>query len=121
MEHYVSLEEEVKKGKNLNYFHADSYLDRFHQEKKDFSRLLPATTFRTFPKSGFEWLYGWTYRDGTINIREDLQGERKQEVVVHESIHTSDEYETRRLTEWIMEGMFPQEKKYSTQPPQYKS
>lgn len=117
MEHYVSLDERVKKGKDSTYFHSDSYLDRFRNEKKDVSRFLPATTFRTFPKSGFEWLCGWTYRDGNINIREDLQGEKKQEVVVHESIHTPDEYETRRLTEWILEGMFPKEKRYSTQPP----
>ncbi len=85
------------------------------------SRFLPATTMHTFPKQGNEGLYGWTHRqkDGMINVRENLHGEKRIETIIHESIHTPDEYETKRLTEWIMESMFPKEERYRTKPEEY--
>jgi len=99
---YLYSEERPK-----TYFQFDSYLDRFRAEQKDLLRFLPFVGVSKFPLNGNRGLYGWTYRDksGEINIREDLEGEKKTEVMVHEAIHTPDEYETRRLTEWIMESM----------------
>ncbi len=97
------------------------FLARFQQERKEMSRFLPATTLRTFSRQGNEGLYGWTHRhnDGIINVREDLQEEKRIETIIHESIHTPDEYETIRLTEWIMESMFLREEKYRTKPEEY--
>ncbi len=108
--------EPVEERKRIYSAHL-SYLHRFREERRDITRFLPATTLQTFPRQGNEGLYGWTHRqkDGIINVREDLQGEKKIKTIIHESIHTPDEYETRRLTEWIMESMFPEEEKYKRQ------
>ena len=57
-----------------------------------------------FPKSGNEGLYGFTYRhSGKIGLREDLDPREKLDTDIHESMHTPDEYETRKITEWIMQ------------------
>jgi len=96
-----------------SYFSIDSYLDKFRADQKDLLKFLPFVGVTKFPLNGNRGLYGWTYRNsGEINIREDLEGEKKTEVMVHEAIHTPDEYETRRLTEWIMESMQMTENKY---------
>tara|TARA_Y100000031_G_C8117537_1_gene336622 strand:- start:398 stop:775 length:378 start_codon:yes stop_codon:yes gene_type:complete len=87
----------------------DSYLDKFRAEQRDLLKFIPSVNIRKFPLNGNRGLYGWTYRDKSaqVNIREDLTEDFKTEVIVHEAIHTPDEYETRRLTEWIMESMNP--------------
>jgi hypothetical protein len=99
---------------DTSYAPQDEYVVQFHQDRADPSRFLPCTTMSTFPKSGNEGLYGWTWsaKSGQINVRDDLQGEFKTEVDVHESIHTPNEYETRRLTEWIMNFIFPKKLRY---------
>jgi len=99
---------------NVSYFTHDSYLDKFRQDKKESLQLVPFTNLRTFSKNGHEGLYGWTYRnkDGAVRVREDLVGMKKLEVDIHESIHTPDEYETRKLTEWIMSSFVEDENKY---------
>ncbi len=106
--------EKEREGSKSRYTARLSYFHRFREERRDITRFLPATTLQTFPRQGNERLYGWTHRqkDGIIHVREDLQGEKRIETIIHESIHTPDEYETRRLTEWIMESMFPKEEKY---------
>lgn len=111
-------EEQKKLSPEYNLNH--SYLQHFRQDCQDPTRLLPATSQRSFPRNGFEWLCGFTYRGtGIINIREDLQGEQRMETQIHESIHTPDEYETRRLTEWIMSVLPPEMHNYKTNPPAY--
>ena len=40
---------------------------------------------------------------GKVNPIKALAGKTARMVDIHESIHTSDEYETRVLTSWIME------------------
>lgn len=96
------------------------YLRLWQAEQRDPLKFLPSNTFRTFPRSGNEWLYGFTYRGtGIINVRDDLQGETLLETQIHESLHTSDEYETRRLTEWIMRLIPLEPEKYRTRPKEY--
>lgn len=107
----------------LHYKFIDDYLEKFRKERNNPLRFVPATTVRRFPRSGNEWLYGWTYRGtGIINQRDDLEliNNKKLENDIHESIHTTDEYETRRLTEWIMDTLFPGDEKYKTKPEEYR-
>ena len=102
-----------KRQQTKTHFPVDSYLDRFRADQKDLLKFLPFVGVSKFPLNGNRGLYGWTYRNsGKINVREDLEGEKKTEVLVHEAIHTPDEYETRRLTEWIIESMQRTENKY---------
>lgn len=97
-------------------FFPENYLERFRKIRElSFLNNLPWKKIETFPKSGNEGLYGWTYlQDTKIHLREDLIGEKKIETEIHESIHTNDERETRYLTAWIMEILFSQQenKKY---------
>lgn len=80
-----------------------SYLDRRIQEMHDFTDRVPGKQLNSFPVSGNEGLFGFTYL-GDVHAwrRDDLTGEFAKMVDVHESIHTPDEYETRRITEWMM-------------------
>ena len=96
------------------YVPPDDYLSKWSQERDDPLKFVPSVTVKKFQRQGNEWLYGWTIRgSGVINQREDLEvsGDRLRNYV-HEAIHTDDEYETRRLTEWIMETMFPVRERY---------
>ena len=80
-----------------------TYLNRRQEALHDFSDRVPGKSLETFPVSGNEGLYGFTYL-GDIKIwrRDDLSGKFAKMVDIHESIHTPDEYETRILTDWIM-------------------
>ena len=80
-----------------------TYLNRRQEALHDFSDRVPGKSLETFPVSGNEGLYGFTYL-GDIKVwrRDDLSGKFAKMVDIHESIHTPDEYETRILTDWIM-------------------
>ena len=81
-----------------------SYLERRHEAMHDFTDRVPGKQLHTFPSSGNAGLYGFTYI-GDVNAwrRDDLIGTEFATMVdVHECIHTPDEYETRRITEWMM-------------------
>lgn len=96
-----------------DYPQNDSYLKKFQAEREDVTKFFPFVNIRTFSRSGNEGLYGWVFRNsGYINIREGLDEEKKEETIIHETIHTSDEYETRRITDWIMSIVFPKRKRY---------
>lgn len=94
----------------------ERYLERFRRQAREaFLMAIPLTGVKWFPRSGNEGLYGYTYRQsGKIAMREDLKGnlEEKADTDIHESIHTSDEYETRRITEWILGFLDGTKKKY---------
>jgi len=82
-----------------------SYLERRQESLHDFTDRVPGKQLHTFPSSGNAGLYGYTFL-GDVNAwrRDDLIGtEFAMMVDVHECIHTPDEYETRRITEWMME------------------
>ena len=80
-----------------------AYLDRRIEAMHDFSDRVPGKQLNTFPVSGNEGLFGYTFL-GDVKIwrRDDLTGDFAKMVDIHESIHTPDEYETRILTDWIM-------------------
>ncbi len=86
-----------------------SYLERRNQALHDFTDRVPGKHMNTFPSSGNAGLYGFTYiGDQRVWRRDDLIGTEFAKMVdVHESIHTPDEYETRRITEWMMEKEKP--------------
>jgi len=97
------------------YYANEKYLEKFRLDRQDFTNNVPSRRIETFPKSGNEGLYGWTFRpsDGRIRRREDLIGTFKGlETDIHENIHTSDERETRYLTAWIMEHLTKENNKY---------
>ena len=86
-----------------------AYLDRRIEAMHDFTDRVPGKHLHTFPSSGNQGLFGFTYLgDQRIWRRDDLIGSEFAKMVdVHESIHTPDEYETRRITEWMMEKEKP--------------
>lgn len=86
-----------------------SYMERRNQAMHDFTDRVPGKHMNTFPSSGNAGLYGFTYiGDQRVWRRDDLIGTEFAKMVdVHESIHTPDEYETRRITEWMMERERP--------------
>ncbi|MBW2992088.1 hypothetical protein KY345_02610, partial [Candidatus Woesearchaeota archaeon] len=50
--------------------------------------------------------YGWTYSPSALDymcLDNTLVGKFKEEVDVHELIHTESEYETRILSRWMIE------------------
>ena len=104
-----------------NYLQNDLYLKMWKNEKKDPLKFVPIVSVKRFHKSGNEWLYGWTIRgSGIVNQRDDLE-ERDYRLTnyIHEAIHTPDEYETRKLTEWIMKTIEPVNEKYKNKPEEY--
>lgn len=87
-----------------DYVHAIiSYLKSFERAKNDFSDRVPGKFVHIFPASYMGGVLGFTYLGDTfMGLRDDLTGETKKMVDIHESIHTNDEYETRIITDWIM-------------------
>ena len=69
----------------------------------DFSDRVPGKHVDTLPGNLMGNVLGFTYLgQDRMTLRDDLVGKTKKMVDIHESIHTPDEYETRRLTDWIM-------------------
>ncbi|MBS3136411.1 hypothetical protein J4401_05630 [Candidatus Woesearchaeota archaeon] len=89
------------KGYAIRY-EAMSYVDKLEITRQDF-RLALDKALDIMPKSLMGGVLGFTYLgSGKIARREDLFGSMALMVDVHESIHTTDEYETRILTDWIL-------------------
>ena len=86
-----------------DYSLTGAYLDRRIEAMHDFSDRVPGKHLHTFPISGNEGLYGFTFL-GDVHAwrREDLFGDLAKMVDIHECIHTPNEYETRRITDAIM-------------------
>lgn len=80
-----------------------SYLDKRLEALHDFSDRVPGKHMNTLPVNIMGGILGFTYLgDNSITRRDDLTGSLAKMVDIHECIHTPDEYETRRITEWIM-------------------
>ena len=80
-----------------------TYLNRRMKALRDFTDRVPGKFMNILPKSIMGGILGFTYLgNNSITRREDLSGDFAYEVDVHECIHTPDEYETRRITEWMM-------------------
>ena len=80
-----------------------SYLNRRQQALHDFSDRVPGKHVSTFSRNEMPGVLGFTYHgQDRMALRDDLIGKTRKMVDIHESIHTPDEYETRRITDWIM-------------------
>ncbi|MFH1591666.1 MAG: hypothetical protein ABIC95_07120 [archaeon] len=81
-----------------------SYELEMHQRITDTTKFAEAKVLHKEPVSVMgHGLLGYTFLgDSTMWVRDDLIGDQLHEVELHEAIHTPDEYETRRLTEWML-------------------
>jgi len=80
-----------------------TYLNRRMKALHDFTDRVPGKFMNILPKSLMGGILGFTYLgDNSVTRREDLNGDFAYHVDVHECIHTPDEYETRRITEWML-------------------
>jgi hypothetical protein len=90
-----------KKGYHVNYI-TEEYASRVDRARDDFTSRIDKS-LELLPKSLMGGILGFTYLgSGKMTRRDDLFGDMALMVDVHESIHTPDEYETRRLTDWIL-------------------
>ena len=81
-----------------------AYLNRRHDALHDFSDRVPGKHVSTFSRNELPGVLGFTYLgQDRMALRDDLIGKTRKMVDIHESIHTPDEYETRVLTDWIMQ------------------
>ena len=80
-----------------------NYMKNHIESKEDMTNMVPLKWLNIFPESMMGGVLGFTYLgENFMGRRADLTGKTARMVDIHESIHTPDEYETRRLTEWIM-------------------
>ena len=71
--------------------------------KEDFSQRVHLKPLTILPKNSMGSVLGLTYiGENFMARRADLIGKTARMVDIHESIHTPDEYETRRITDWIL-------------------
>jgi hypothetical protein len=72
------------------------------KSRVDFSNRIPDKfmTKENLPSG----LYGYTWLgNNQMVISDNIDYSQNQKTQLHECIHTNDEYETRRLTDWMME------------------
>ena len=82
-----------------------SYTTFIERAKNDFTNLVPDKPITMFPASGMGGVLGFTYiGEAFMGLRDDLLPEASHEVQIHEAIHTPDEYETRVITKWMLDG-----------------
>jgi len=82
----------------------NSYMKQHLKDKEDMSSRVPLKWLNILPENVMGGVLGFTYLgENFMGRRADLTGKTARMVDIHESIHTSDEYETRVLTSWIME------------------
>lgn len=90
-----------------DYSPDNSYTDRLIDSRQDFTKALDKK-LDTLPETIMGGILGFTYLgQGRMTLRDDLI-RQKEMVDLHETIHTPDEYETRILTEWMMQRDKPQ-------------
>lgn len=81
-----------------------SYMQQHIESKDDMTNRVPLKWLNILPETMMGGVLGFTYLgENFMARRADLTGKTARMVDIHESIHTSDEYETRVLTSWIME------------------
>lgn len=88
---------------SVEYLQKD-YTQQVAEQKEDFSVRVPFKVLHMQPRNVMGGVLGYTYLgENMMAMRDDLIGAMKNEVDIHESIHTPNEYETRVLTWWMME------------------
>ena len=81
-----------------------NYMQQHIADKEDMTNRVPLKWLNILPETMMDGVLGFTYLgENFMGRRADLTGKTARMVDIHESIHTSDEYETRVLTSWIME------------------
>lgn len=90
-----------------------SYLESRERNMTDLTDKVPPKTVHKQPWNWMGGVLGYTVRnEGWIVLRDDLHGDMKNLVDVHESIHTNNEYETRVITSWMLSKEKPRMKQY---------
>jgi hypothetical protein len=82
------------------------YKKDFAMSFSDFTHLIPNKRLEKKQPTHMGGAYGFTYSPPALDymcLDNTLTGKFKDEVDVHESIHTPDEYETRVLSRWMIE------------------
>ncbi len=80
------------------------YLQKLVSAKEDMSDRVPLKWLNILPETMMGGVLGFTYLgENFMGRRADLTGKTARMVDIHKSIHTPDEYETRVLTDWIMQ------------------
>ncbi|MBN1156776.1 hypothetical protein JXA85_04110 [Candidatus Woesearchaeota archaeon] len=86
------------------------YFVLMQESRKDTTRFAESKRLEVQPKAFMPGVLGYTILGWRYQVlRDDLIGEKKEMVDLHESIHTNDEYETRVLTSWML-GDFDEDK-----------
>ena len=81
-----------------------NYLQQHINSKEDMSNRVPLKWLNILPETMMGGILGFTYLgENFMARRADLIGDTARMVDIHESIHTPDEYETRCITQWIMD------------------
>ena len=86
---------------------ARDYMKEFVRNLSDFTNLIPNKRLEKRQPNQMDGAYGFTYAPPALDyicLDSTLVGKFKEEVDVHESIHTEDEYETRVLSRWMVEN-----------------
>jgi len=103
---YYSHSSGYKKRESVDMY----YLLRREHSLKDFTNRIPD---KIIEKVRLPWgFYGYTYlghNKAWLNYRLDETPDKKENTDLHEAIHTDNEYETRVLTDWMLEKE-PEEK-----------
>ncbi len=102
----VSIAYSYEKGEELATieYAQKSYSRQFLEQKNDCTQRVLLKNLHLKPKNLMGGVLGYTFLgENFMARRDDLIGSLKEEVDIHESIHTDHEYETRVLTWWIME------------------
>lgn len=80
---------------------SSDYQERREQALQDFTNLVPDKIIDIQPLP--IGLYGFTYLNTNyMAISEVVSFHKQRETIVHEAIHTQDEYETRVITAWML-------------------
>ena len=93
----------------LTYTPAKPYIQKHIETKNDHTEKVPLKQIHhMWPESIMGGVLGFTYiGENFMGRRDDLVGWWARMVDIHESIHTPDEYETRVLTDHIMDRTPP--------------
>ena len=82
----------------------NKYLIDWIKSRIDFSNRIPDKFMKKEPLP--RGLYGYTWLgNNQMRINDNLSYEQNQKTQLHECIHTNDEYETRRWTDWMLDAV----------------
>jgi hypothetical protein len=96
---------------------AREYRKDFARCFSDFTHLIPNKRLEKRQPSHMDGAYGFTYSPSALDymcLDNSLFGKFKEEVDVHESIHTEDEYETRVLSRWMIDDKEKERYRFSS-------